>query len=106
MFDDLFDNSAADMLMPLDGGTYIQVWHDRLVIARCHDLGDGVYTWEHCLNWQALEADATKVILSQGDCLGLAMFYRCPEALAARAVWPAIKEMSGILVAITSDFLG
>ena len=106
MFDDLFDNSVADMLMPLDGDTYIQVWHDRVVIARCHDLGDGVYTWEHCLNWQALEADATKVFLSQGDCLGLEAFYRCPEALTARAVWSATKETSHILVPMASGFFG
>jgi hypothetical protein len=106
MFDDLFNNPAVDMLIPLDGGTYIQRWNDRFVIARCHDLGDGAYTWEHCLNWQALEAAATKVVLSQRDGLSIDMLYPCPEALTARAVWPAIKEMPGILVPIASEFSG
>jgi hypothetical protein len=106
MFDDLFDNPAADMLMPLNGETYIQVWNGRFVIARCHDLGDGVYTWEHCLNWQELEADATEVILSTGDYLNLDMFYLCPEALTARTVWPATTEMSRSLVPIASEFFG
>jgi hypothetical protein len=106
MFDDLFDNNPVDMLIPLDSGTYIQQWNGRFVIARCCYLGDGVYTWEHCLNWQELEEDANKIILSQGDWLSMDMLYLCPEALTARAVWPSTRGIPSILVPIASAFLG
>jgi hypothetical protein len=91
-FEDSFEDEADDTLMLRDSNVYIHIENGRFVVSRCCYLGDGVYAWDRCLNWQALEKDLAVSIPDKGDGFKVGQVYPCPEDTAVRAVWSAGYE--------------
>jgi hypothetical protein len=93
-FDDTFAEIPNDTFVPENGDVFISVEDGRPIVSRCRYIDDGVWTCEHCSNWQELETLAAQAVAAAWRSPALAVnVYQCPARLRLRAVWPAMYEV-------------
>lgn len=76
-------------IVPLHNLPIISVENGRVLVARYRDAGHHTFQVQIAANWEALEGDAKLAVEAMVGAIIGSEHYPCPEALAARAVWPA-----------------
>lgn len=76
------------VVLPADKQVFIHASPQRCVVSRYVQTGPYTFGVEASTNWQTLEPAARQAVEDQVGAITEPGHYSCPEALAARAVWP------------------
>jgi hypothetical protein len=75
-------------VLPEHNRIFILVEGRRCIVARYQQTATYEYAVEYASNWPDLEAEAKQAVEDQVGAITEDGHFPCPEALAARAVWP------------------